>query len=56
VIGTALKQYHSSDKLALEIRNINKSLESALQVNDVEEIKSIIESNQIMFKEIYDLG
>ena len=44
-----------SDKLALEIRNMNKSLESALQVNDVEEIKSIIESNQIMFKEIYDL-
>ena len=44
-----------SDKLALEIRNITRELQNALQSNITEEIAEVIDKNQIMFKELYEL-
>lgn len=44
-----------SDKLALELRNINRNLESALAADITEKIENVIRLNQIMFEEIYNL-
>lgn len=44
-----------SDKLALELRNINRNFEAALELNNSEDIDNLIRMNQIMFKELYDL-
>lgn len=44
-----------SDKLALELRNINRNFETALELNNSEAIDNLIRKNQIMFKELYNL-
>lgn len=42
-----------SDKLALEIRNIMRELQNALQLDHAEEVVELIKKNQIMFQEMY---
>ena len=44
-----------SDKLALELRNIIRELQNAIQNIDEKEIIEVINRNQIMFKTIYDI-
>lgn len=44
-----------SDKLALELRNINRNLKTALETNGADDIVEIINKNQIMFKEMYEM-
>jgi hypothetical protein len=44
-----------SDKLALELRNIIRELQNAIQHIDEKEIIEVINRNQIMFKIIYEI-
>lgn len=44
-----------SDKLALELRNINRNLKTTLETNVADDIVEMINKNQIMFKEMYEL-
>jgi hypothetical protein len=44
-----------SDKLALELRNLIRELERIIQLNGAEEIVEVINKNQIMFKEMYEI-